>query len=146
MIESPKSKLWWFAGLLLRLWLVSFLSLILAVSIVVTFAVLRFGSAAVLVTLTTIGMIAGYSWAIYFELPFFQSRTSRQRWFISAVIAVPTVFLTYYGVITLLTAAWDDAYTNDKRTESITLPSGEVLENHTYYQCGWDGGEPMAWS
>ena len=86
-------------------------------------------------------MIAGYACAIYFRFPFFQSRTSRQRWFISAVIAVPAVFLTYGCVIALLAAAFDFVSTSDKRTESVTLPSGEVLENHTYYESGWDGGD-----
>jgi hypothetical protein len=136
MAESLKSKLWWILGLFFRLLFISFFGLILLFSL--TFAS---HSPAVLLTLTAAGMIAGYTWAIYFRFPFFQSRTCRQRWFIAAVIAVPMVFLTYYGVITLLTAAWNFASTSDKRTESITLPSGEVLVNHTYYQSGWDGGD-----
>jgi hypothetical protein len=141
MTESSKSKLWWFAGLLLRLLFVSFLGIILCFSLMFTLGALRFSSPAVFYTLMTIGMIAGYTWAIYFRFPFFQSRTSRQRLFISAVIAVPTVFLTYYCVMALFLAALDFASTSDRRTESVTLPSGEVLENHTYYEAGWGDGE-----
>jgi len=120
---------------------VSFLGLILGVSIAVTFGVLRFSSPVVFWTLLTMGMIAGYTLAIYFRFPFFQSRTSRQRLFISAVIAVPTVFLTYCCMTALLTTALHFATTSDLRTESVTLPSGEVLENHTHYESGWGGGD-----
>jgi len=91
--------------------------------------------------LIVIGNVAVFAGAIYFRLPFFLSRTNRQRFLISAVIAVPTVFLAYCCVITLFIAAVDFASTSDRRTESVTLPSGEVLENHTYYQSGWDGGD-----
>jgi len=141
MNQSSKSKLWWFAGLFLRLLFVSFSGLILGFSIAVTFGGLRFSSPAVFLTLMTIGMIIGHTWAIYFRFPFFQSRTSRQRLFISVVIAVPTVFLTYCCVTALLTAALIFATRSDRRTESVTLPSGEVLENHTHYESGWDGGD-----
>lgn len=82
--------------------------------------------------LIVISNVAVFAWAIYFRLPFFISRTNRQRFWISAVIAVPTVFLAYYGAVALLTAALDFGSTSDKRTESVTLPSGEVLVNHTF--------------
>ena len=82
--------------------------------------------------LIVISNVAVFAGAIYFRLPFFLSRTNRQRFLISAVIAVPTVFLTYYCVVALLTAALDFGSTSDKRTESVTLPSGEVLVNHTF--------------
>ena len=91
--------------------------------------------------LIVIGNVAVFAWAIYFRLPFFLSRTNRQRFLISAVIAVPTVFLAYYGAAALLTAALDFGSTSDKRTESVTLPSGEILENHTYYESGFRGGD-----
>ena len=140
MTESSKSKLWWFVGLFFRLMLVSFLSLILSFASLLTFMGLGFNN-RISWGLVVIGNVAVFAWAIYFRLPFFQSRTSRQRWIISAVIAVPTVFLAYYGAAALLTAALDFGSTSDKRTESVTLPSGEVLENHTYYEDGWDGGD-----
>jgi hypothetical protein len=81
--------------------------------------------------------------SLFFRLPFFHSRTQRRRLFISAVIAVPTMFLAYYCVIALLNTAWIFAITSksDRRTESVTLSSGEVLENHTYYESGWGGGD-----
>jgi hypothetical protein len=131
MTESSKSKLWWFAGLFLRLLLVSFLSLILSFVMAGTFIDLGFNN-RISWGLIVIGNVAVFAWAIYFRLPFFLSRTNRQRFLISAVIAVPTVFLTYYGIVALVTAAWDDASTSDRRTESVTLPSGEVLVNHTF--------------
>jgi hypothetical protein len=140
MIEPSKSKLWWFAGLFLRLLLVSFLSLILSFVSWGTFMTLGFNN-RISWGLIVISNVAVFAWAIYFRFPFFQSCTNRQRFLISTVIAVPTVFLTYYGVIALLTAAIDFASTSDKRTESVTLPSGEVLVNHTYYESGWDGGD-----
>jgi hypothetical protein len=140
MTESSKSKFWWFVGLFFRLMLVSFLSLILSFVLAGTFMGLGFNS-RISWGLIVIGNIAVFAWAIYFRLPFFLSRTNRQRFLISTVIAVPTVFLTYYCTAALLTAALIFASTSDKRTESVTLPSGEVLENHTYYESGFLDGE-----
>jgi hypothetical protein len=140
MTESSKPKFWWFAGLLLRLLFVSFLSLILFFLLSFIFMDLGFSS-RVCIALMTVGMIIGYTWSIYFGFPFFLLRTKRQRLFISAGIALPTVFLIYYCVIALLSAALDFANTSDRRTESVTLPSGEVLENHTYYESGFQEGE-----
>jgi hypothetical protein len=131
MTESSKSKLWWFVGLFFRLLLVSFLSLILSFVSWVTFNGLGFNY-RISWGLIVISNVAVFALAIYFRLPFFLSRTNRQRFWISAVIAVPIVFLAYYCVIGLLTAALDFASTSDKRTESVTLPSGEVLVNHTF--------------
>jgi hypothetical protein len=131
MTESSKSKLWWFVGLFFRLLLVSFLSLILSFVSLGTFMGLGFNN-RISWGLIVISNVAVFAWAIYFRFPFFLSRTNRQRFWISAVIAVPIVFLAYYCVIGLLTAALDFASTSDKRTESVTLPSGEVLVNHTF--------------
>jgi hypothetical protein len=136
MTESSKSKPWWFVGLFFRLMLVSFLSLIISFVLAGTFIGLGFNR-QVSWGLIVIGNVAVFAWAIYFRLPFFLSRTNRQRFLISTVIAVPTFFLTYYCVVALLTAAWDSASTSDRRTESVTLPSGEVLENHTYLRSDW---------
>ncbi len=91
--------------------------------------------------LIVIGNVAVFAGAIYFRLPFFLSRTNRQRFLISAVLAVPTVFLTYYCMAALFTAAVDFASTSDKRIESVTLPSGEILENHTHYESGFPDGD-----
>ncbi len=139
MIESSKSKLWWFVGLFFRLMLVSFLSLILSFVLAGTFMDLGFNR-RISWGLIAIGNVAVFAGAIYFRLPFFLSRTNRQHLWISAVIAVPTVFLTYCCVIALLSAAFDFASTSDKRTESVTLPSGEVLENHTHSESGFPDG------
>jgi hypothetical protein len=140
MTESSKSKLWWFAGLFLRLFLVSFLSLIVSFVSLGTFMDLGFNN-RISWGLIVISNVAVFAWAIYFRLPFFLSHTNRQRFLISAVIAVPTVFLAYYCAAALLTAALIFASTSDKRTESVTLPSGEVLENHTYYESGFGEGD-----
>jgi len=140
MAESSKSKLWWFAGLFLRLLLLSFLSLILSFVSWGTFMGLGFNH-RISWGLIVISNVAVFALAIYYRFPFFLSRTNRQRFWISAVIAVPTVFLAYYSVMALLTAALIFASTSDKRIESVTLPSGEVLENHTHYESGWDGGD-----
>jgi hypothetical protein len=80
-------------------------------------------------------MLPFFAGAIYFRLPFFLSRTNRQRFLISTVIALPTVFLIYFcgiALLSALSAALDFGSTSDKRTESVTLPSGEVLVNHTF--------------
>jgi hypothetical protein len=142
MNQSSKSKLWWLAGLFLRLLAVSFLGLILFFILGQVFMDLGFNNNnRVFWGLVVIGLIAGYTWAIYFRFPFFQSRTSHQRLFISAIIAAPTVFLTYYCVIAVILSLIDFSSKSDKRTESVTLPSGEVLENHTYYESGFQDGE-----
>jgi hypothetical protein len=137
MTESTKSKLWWFAGLFLRLVMVLILGLVVSFFLSAIFRDLGF-SGRDFWCLIIIGMIAGYTWAIYFQFPFFQSRTTRQRLFISAGIALPTMFLTYYCAWMLLLAALDFASTSDRRNESVTLPSGEVLENHMYRESSWD--------
>jgi hypothetical protein len=119
--------------------LVSFLSLILSFVSLGTFMGLGFNN-RISWGLIVIGNVAVFAWAIYFRLPFFLSRTNRQRFWISAVIAVPTVFLAYYGAVALLTVALHFYLTSDKRTESVTLPSGEVLENHTHSESGFPDG------
>jgi hypothetical protein len=132
MTESSKSKLWWFVGLFFRLMLVSFLSLIVSFVSAGTFMGLGFNR-KISWGLTVISNVAVFAWAIYFRFPFFLSRTNRQRFWISAVIAVPIVFVTYYCMVALLSAALDfGGSTSDKRIESVTLPSGEVLVNHTF--------------
>jgi hypothetical protein len=140
MAESSKPKPWWFTGLFLRLAGVSFLVLLFVFMLGGVFVGTRIDP-AIWRGFITVLLLIGYAWAIYFRFPFFVSRTKRQRLFISTGIALPTVFLTYYCVTALLTAAVDFASTSDKRTESVTLPSGEVLENHTYYESGFLDGE-----
>ena len=132
MSESSKSKLWWFVGLFFRLMLVTFFSLILSFVLAGTFIQLGFNT-QISWGLIVISNVAVFAWAIYFRFPFFLSRTNRQRFWISAVIAVPIVFVTYYCMVALLSAALDfGGSTSDKRIESVTLPSGEVLVNHTF--------------
>jgi hypothetical protein len=97
MTESSKSKLWWFAGLFLRLLLVSFLEFILFLLLGQVSYDLGFSS-RISVCLIAITMIAGYAWAIYFEFPFFPSCTQRQRLLIAIVIALFPSFVAYYCV------------------------------------------------
>jgi hypothetical protein len=118
MTESSKSKFWWFVGLFFRLVLVSFLSLILSYVSLATFMGLGFNN-RISWGLIVIGNVAVFAWAIYFRLPFFLSRTNRQRFLISTVIALPTVFLIYFCGVALLSAALDFGSTSDKRTESV---------------------------
>ena len=92
----------------------------------------------------TTALLAGYTWAVYHKLPFFLSRTKRRRLFVSAVIALSLVAmccLTCCGVMATIGALVDYSSKTDKRTELATFPSGEVLENQTYYVSGWDGGD-----
>jgi hypothetical protein len=49
------------------------------------------------------------------------------------------MLLVYFGWNAIVIAAWSSK--SDQRVESVTLPSGEVLENHTYCDDrGWPSG------
>jgi hypothetical protein len=98
MTESSKSKLWWFAGLFLRLLLVSFLEFILFLLLGQVSYDLGFSS-RISVCLIAICLIAGYTWAIHYEFPFFPSCTHRQRLLISITIALFPAFVAYYCLV-----------------------------------------------
>jgi hypothetical protein len=84
-------------------------------------------------------LLAGYTWAVYFGFPFFRQRARHQRIFISAGLALMPVCLTGFAGALVVNAIFFSK--SDQRVESVTLPSGEVLENHTYCdEGGWPGG------
>jgi len=138
MTQSPKSKIGWVLGLFFRMviitlvWFFGWPMLLPAFA----FAHLRFAGFLLL----TMALLGGYTWAVYDGLPFFLSRTKRQRVLVSAVMALPCLaicFLELY-VVALI---FPSPQKTDKRTESVTFPSGDVLENETYYSSDWMGGE-----
>jgi len=98
MNQSSKSKPWWFAELFLRLLLVSFLEFILLLLFGQVGYDLGFSS-RISICLIAIGLVAGYTWAIYYEFPFFPSRTQRQRLLISIAIALFPSFVAYYCLV-----------------------------------------------
>ncbi len=85
-------------------------------------------------------VLAGYTWAVYYRLPFFRKQARPQRILISSGWAALFALMTF--LMMDLGAAASDAQSiriikTDQRVETVTLPSGEVLENHTYLQEGW---------
>jgi len=109
MTESSKSKLWWVAGLLLRLLLVSILILVLLCAYLLTPIFLKLQiNPRILLGLITACMIAGYAWAVYFRLPFFKSRTKRQRLLISASMALLPLFVVYGCLFVLASQFFQD--------------------------------------
>jgi hypothetical protein len=138
MTESSKSKLWWFAGLFVRLGSVSLLSLMLWFALVTAFGKLKIltNAPAWLIILV---LWLGYTWAVYFDLPIFLKRSRWQRILISSVPALVLMLLTGWMALRAVNAIFFGKSVSDQRMESVTLPSGEVLENHTYCD---DGGWP----
>jgi len=83
-------------------------------------------------------LLVGYTWAVYYHLPLLRKQSRPQRILTSsglaALIALMTFLMVHSGAAAL------DAFSirkTDQRVETVTLPSGEVLENHTYLE---DGG------
>ena len=107
MNQSFKLRIKWFAGLFFRLLMVSILGLFCAYLLSSVSWKLRIGF-LVFIGLMTIAMIIGYAWAIYFNCPFFQSRTKRQRLFISAGMALIPLFITY-GCLFILAKQFFDS-------------------------------------
>ncbi|HEX4120956.1 MAG TPA: hypothetical protein VH619_10095, partial [Verrucomicrobiae bacterium] len=87
-------------------------------------------------------LLVGYTWAVYYHLPFFRKRSRRQRILISSGLAAPLILMTilmiYFGGPIALNALEDlSIRKTDRRVETVTLPSGEILENHTYLEESW---------
>jgi hypothetical protein len=53
-------------------------------------------------------LLAGYTWAVYFQFPFFKSRTRRQRLFISAGMALLPLFVVYGCLFILASQLFQD--------------------------------------
>ncbi len=104
---SFKLKIKWFVGLFFRLLLVSILGLFCAYLLSSVSWKFRIGF-PVFSGLITIAIIVGYAWAIYFNFPFFQSRTKRQRLFISAGMALIPLFIAY-GCLFILSKQFFDS-------------------------------------
>jgi hypothetical protein len=104
MNQSSKSKLWWFAGLFVRLGCVSLLGLMLWFALVAAFGRLKILTNAP-TWLTTFILLIGYTWAIHFRLPFFSSRTNFQRWLISSAFGVLSVVAGYFTIYALFALA-----------------------------------------
>jgi hypothetical protein len=43
-------------------------------------------------------------------------------------------------LVLVLSGGWFGCAKTEEKVESVSLPSGEVLENHTHYESGWPGG------
>lgn len=91
MPSSSHSKLWWIFGLFLRLALITLGCLALAFSPILLPLKFKLPESSLL-PLVGLGLLAGYTWAVWFRLP---SRTIRLRLFISAGIAVPLAALCF---------------------------------------------------
>lgn len=143
MNDTTKSSLRWLIGLPIRLLAVLFLTGILVVILMVPLAGAPFHfrsvAADALPKLLLLVLLAGYTWAVYFGLPFFRKRARWQRVLISSVPALGLLFLTCWAAVAVMSAVLSGK--SDQRVESVTLPSGEILENHTYCDNGgWPGG------
>lgn len=135
-----KSLVRWLIGLPVRLLLVLCLTSVLLVILLMLVAGLHVHSRFVadgIMRLLLLALLAGYTWAVYFGLPIFLKHARWQRIFISSVPALGLLFLTYLAAAAVMNAAFSSK--SDQRVESVTLPSGEILENHTYCD---DGGWP----
>jgi hypothetical protein len=138
---KTKSILRWLIGLPVRLLVVLCVTGILWVMLVVPLAGLHIQSSFVsdcVMRSLLLALLAGYTWAVYFGLPFFSKNARWQRTLISSVPALGLLFLTYLAAVAVMSAVLDSK--SDQRVESATLPSGEILENHTYCDGGWPSG------
>jgi len=134
MNDTTKSTLRWLIGLPIRL----LVALGLTGIVLVLAMHSGFMIAGVLRNLLLLVMLAGYTWAVYFRFPFFRQRARHLRISISAGLAVALMFLTGLVAALVINAALSGK--SDQRVESVTLPSGEVLENHTWCESGWPSG------
>jgi hypothetical protein len=144
MNDTAKSTLRWLLGLPIRLVVVLGLSGILALGLYCILSVLisglnfRFDFFVPAGVLLLLVLLAGYTWAVYFGFPFFRHRARYQRIFLSAGLALILICLTGFVAALVISAALPGK--SDQRVESVTLPSGEILENHTYTESGWPSG------
>ena len=93
MDDSKKSKIRWLAGLVIRLLGVSSAAAVLTyvlgstyVSLIINPRIFRW--------LILLGLLIGYTWAIYFGFPFLPKRGRRQKMFVSARLAMVLVLVT----------------------------------------------------
>jgi hypothetical protein len=104
MNQTLKTKLWWFAGMFVRLGCVSLLGLMLWFVLVAAFAKLKILTNGVN-WLTVLILLIGYTSAIHFKLPFFSSRTNFQRWLISSALGVLSVVAFLFTIYALFALA-----------------------------------------
>lgn len=135
MRPGSKFALYWLFGLALRL--VAALVLAVVLCLLWVYLLIRLHLPKILPTwhLPALLLLVGYTWAVYFRLPFFRNRSRPQRIFLSSGLAALFIFMTYWGGMAALFVLLNKK--TDRRVETVTLPSGEVLENHTYLEEGW---------
>lgn len=130
MNQSFKLKIRWFAGLFFRLLLVSILGLFCAYLLSSIFLKFSGSGFQIFRGLMTVALIVGYAWAIYFNFPFFNSRTKRQRLFISAGLALIPLFVVY-GCFYILA----EQFFNSMSRAQFSSPANSA--NQIYF---YDGG------
>ena len=90
---------------------------------------LRFSARAAQVIIVMV-MVAGYAWAIYYDLPFFTARSNRRRWLISTGLAVLPVALTAGCLLLALMQMFQDY-------RLAKFPSPTFSQNEVWFM---DGG------
>ena len=125
----------WLLGVACRLILVFVLAVILPLLFTSLRERLHFAAALSIWLLPVPLLVGGYTWAVYYRLPFFRNRSRPRRILIASGLAMFFIFLTVLlaGLALHILLEWK----YDQRVETVTLPSGDILENHTYLKEGW---------
>jgi len=135
MKPGIQSALYWLFGLAIRLIIALVLTGILDIPLGFLGVYLHLAETLRVWLLPFLPLLVGYTWAVYYRLPFFRKQSCLQRILISSGLAAPFILMTllviYLGGTAVLIKK------DDRRVETVTLPSGEVLENHTYLEEGW---------
>jgi hypothetical protein len=156
MTESSKSNPWWRAKLFLWLvlitiacFLITIVCYLLSVSVRPYFSPVKIDRFSFpWWPVFAMFLLVGFTGAVYLGLPVLLSRPKRQRLLGSAALALPLVAICVivcsYGVravaaITLGFMFHDEK--TDQRMESVALPSGDVLENETYFVSSFRSSE-----
>jgi hypothetical protein len=96
---NESSRFWWFVVLLMRLMLASFSCFFVAWMLMPVLG--NWNHGAYLGGLTVVGMTICYTWAIYTDLPFFESCSKWQRLLLSIIFAILGAVITFFAVIVL---------------------------------------------
>jgi hypothetical protein len=131
--------LYWLFGLAFRLIVALVLTGIFYILLSLLMACLHLAETLPVWLLPIVLLFVGDTWAVYYRLPFFRKQSRPQRILISSGLAAPLIVMTilaiYFGGSAALGALL--IRKTDRRVETVSLPSGEVLENHTYLEEGW---------